>query len=66
MQRFYNNHIVGDADVIDNPQHDYDEWIIFNDLESGHFRVNYDAAQWDNLTKQLISDHTVCYRTRSL
>jgi len=42
------------ADVIDIPENADDNWILFNHDQSGYFRVNYDVALWDKITKQLL------------
>lgn len=37
-------------------------WIKMNAGQSGYYRVNYDEGNWNNLKKQLNSDHTVNYQ----
>ncbi|KAL7638670.1 UNVERIFIED_CONTAM: hypothetical protein RMT77_011242 [Armadillidium vulgare] len=36
-----------------------DGWVIFNNRETGYYRVNYDDRSWDLIINQLLTDHTV-------
>ncbi|XP_042215813.1 aminopeptidase N-like isoform X2 [Homarus americanus] len=38
-------------------------WVIFNLKQTGYYRVNYDEANWELLTRQLQEDHTVIHIT---
>lgn len=33
-------------------------WVIFNNNQTGYYRVNYDQQNWDLITDQLLKDHT--------
>lgn len=36
-----------------------DSWFVGNVKQVGFYRVNYDAASWDRLVRQLETDHEV-------
>ncbi|XP_063599467.1 aminopeptidase N-like [Penaeus indicus] len=40
-----------------------DAWILLNLQQTGYFRVNYDANNWELLTKQLADAHEVIHVT---
>ncbi|XP_063599468.1 aminopeptidase N-like [Penaeus indicus] len=40
-----------------------DAWILLNLQQTGYFRVNYDAKNWELLTKQLADAHEVIHVT---
>ncbi|XP_042874237.1 aminopeptidase N-like [Penaeus japonicus] len=40
-----------------------DAWVILNLQQTGYFRVNYDANNWELLTKQLRDSHEVIHVT---
>lgn len=35
------------------------EWVIFNNNQTGYYRVNYDQQNWDLIGDQLLRDHSV-------
>lgn len=35
------------------------DWLLVNVNQTGFYRVNYDVKNWEILTQQLLSDHTV-------
>ena len=37
-----------------------DGWVVANHQQLGLYRVNYDAANWAALAKQLKTNHEVC------
>ena len=42
---------------------DDDKWVIFNVQEAGYYRVNYEDANWQLLSKQLSDNHDVIHST---
>ncbi|XP_069972068.1 aminopeptidase N-like [Penaeus vannamei] len=40
-----------------------DAWVLLNLQQTGYFRVNYDAGNWELLTKQLADAHEVIHVT---
>lgn len=38
---------------------DNSSWIVLNLQQGGYYRVNYDQTIWNNLVKQLTSNHEV-------
>lgn len=43
-----------------------DEWIKFNNNQTGFYRVNYPGNLWQKLADQLETDHLVSERSSSL
>ncbi|CAN7981179.1 unnamed protein product, partial [Ixodes pacificus] len=33
-------------------------WVLFNNLFSGYYKINYDERNWDLLIRQLLWNHT--------
>ena len=38
---------------------DSETWLLANINQTGFYRVNYDVTNWNMLTQQLLTDHTV-------
>lgn len=47
-----------DSEITMQSLPDSGQWVIFNVQETGYYRVNYDANNWNLLVKQLRDDHT--------
>uniref|UniRef100_A0A182JCK4 Aminopeptidase n=1 Tax=Anopheles atroparvus TaxID=41427 RepID=A0A182JCK4_ANOAO len=39
-----------------------DEWVVFNRQQTGYYRVNYDARNWELLTEALLERHNDIHR----
>lgn len=45
--------------TISNTIFSADDWLLVNINQTGFYRVNYDLKNWEMLTQQLLTDHTI-------